>query len=70
MIQLLISVHCSSADARGGIRKRNGDYPEDVLQAIAVPLQVEGPEGFPNPPPDSQGAQAEDAGLLPDHVVT
>lgn len=63
------SVTVCSAHARRGVRKRDSHHPAHVLAAVAVPEQVAGPEGLPHAAPGAQRAQAQDAGLLPDHVV-
>lgn len=59
-----------SLDARPGVRKRDGDHPENVLQVVPLSHQNQGSEGLHPRPSPAPAAQAEDAGVFPDNLVS
>lgn len=59
-----------SLDARPGVRKRDSDHPEDVLQVVPLSQQNQGSEGLHPCPSPAPAAQAEDAGVFPDNLVS
>ncbi|XP_064439340.1 potassium voltage-gated channel subfamily H member 4 isoform X2 [Mirounga angustirostris] len=57
-----------SADARRGVRERDGHHPAHVLAPLALPQPHEGPQGLHPRAPPAAAAQAAHARVLPDHV--
>ena len=59
-----------SLDARPGVRECDGNHPEDVLEVVPLSHQDQGSEGLHPRPSPAPAAQAEDAGVLPDNLVS
>lgn len=59
----------SSSDACGRVRQCDGNHSTHVLETVTLPDQMAGSEGLLHVAPDTEGAQATDAGLFPDDLV-
>ena len=59
-----------SADARGGVRKRDGDHTADVRATSHLPVQDERTQRLLPHTPHSTTTQTAHAGVLPDDVVS
>jgi len=59
-----------SADARAGVRKRDGDHTANVRAASHLPVQDERAQGLLPNTPHSSTTQTTHAGIFPDDVVS